>query len=296
MSVAVIVNPISGTGGRADVARARATLAASLLEAHRVAGSVHLTEGVGHARELANTALERGASTVIAWGGDGTMNEVASALAFRDAVLGLIPSGSGNGLARELRIPFDPKAALAVALGAAERRIDCGDIDGQLFFNVAGMGLEARVADRFSADSLLRRGFRRYVEVTLRELFQPMSEQHTVTADGVEFRQRTLLLTVANSRQYGNGAMIAPRAKLDDGKLDIVMVSARSPWVALFQAPLLFLGAASVVPGVTMVTAATIEIVSEHPVLYHVDGETHVGGARVRAQVHPRALRVKVPE
>ena len=295
MSVAVIVNPISGTGGDAEIARARAALAMSLLDARKIDGAVHLTEGVGHARELAKTALERGASTVIAWGGDGTMNEVASALAFRDASLGLVPSGSGNGLARELRIPFDPTAAFAVALGSRERRIDCGDIDGHLFFNIAGMGLEARVAERFSAGGLARRGFRRYIEVTLRELFRPVAEQHTVIADGVEIRQRTLLLTVANSRQYGNGAIIAPRAKLDDGKLDVVMVSARSGLIALLQAPLLFLGAAAAVPGVTMLTASQIEIASEHPVLYHVDGETHVGGARIVAQVHPLALRVRVP-
>lgn len=295
MSVAVIVNPISGTGGRRAIARARAAVAASLLAAHELEGSVHLTEGVGHARELTKTALERGASTVIAWGGDGTMNEVASELAFHEASLGLIPSGSGNGLARELGIPFAPEAAFAIAVGSAERRIDCGEIDGHLFFNLAGMGLEARVAERFSADGMLRRGFRRYLEVTLHELFRPVSEQHTVIADGVELRQRTLLLTVANSRQYGNGAIIAPRAKLDDGKLDVVMVSARAGWLAILQAPLLFLGAAAVVPGVTMVTASHIEILSPNPVLYHVDGETHVGPARVVAQVHPRALRVRVP-
>src|SRR5262245_20218832 len=99
---------------------------------------VFLTERGGHARELATGALERGATVVVAWGGDGTVNEVAAALAFRHAALGVVPSGSGNGLARELGIPTDPAAALTIALAGRLRVIDCGELDGRLFVNVAG--------------------------------------------------------------------------------------------------------------------------------------------------------------
>lgn len=294
MSVAVIINPISGTGGRPDLARARADLAALLLNEQRIDGDVHITSGRGDARELTQAALERGASTVVAWGGDGTVSEVASALAFREGALAIIPSGSGNGLARELGIPFDPRAAFARAVHGAERQIDCGELDGRLFFNIAGLGLDARVSYEFTASGLQRRGFRRYAELTIRELFRGTPEEHTVVVNGATLRKRWLILALANSRQYGNGAIIAPRARLDDGRLDLVLVSSRPALVALMQAPLLFLGAAALVPGVTMISTTEVAISSVHNVLYHVDGEVYTAGRSVTARVHPLAVRVRV--
>ena len=130
--------PDLGLGVRPDAARQRAELAAACVEAHRVAADIFVTERRHHARELAHAAVANGAPTVIAWGGDGTVNEVASALVFRDAALGVVPSGSGNGLARELALPFEPRAAFELALGARRRRIDAGELGGHLFFNVAG--------------------------------------------------------------------------------------------------------------------------------------------------------------
>ncbi len=224
MNVAIVINPVSGTGGRPEVARDRAAVAAAFLQSHGIDGEVQVTEYRGHARELAAAALGRGASLVVAWGGDGTVNEVGTALAFRDAVLGIVPSGSGNGLARELGIPFDPHASLAVAVRGVERRIDSGEIDGHLFFNVAGLGLDARVAHEFAALGLLRRGFRRYVEITTRELFRNECDEHEITADGIAMRRRTLMVAIANGRQYGNGAIIAPRARRDDGPRGGVVV------------------------------------------------------------------------
>jgi len=293
--IAVIINPISGTGGRLDIARERAERAASLLERRGIQADVFLTERPGHARELARAALARGASTVVAWGGDGTINEVGSALAFRDARLAIVPSGSGNGLARELGIPFEPDRAFEVAFAGRERCIDAGQIDGHLFFNVAGLGLDARVAHRFAAEGLVRRGFLRYLEITARELFTYRPDEHTIVTDGSTVHVRALLVAIANSRQYGNGAIIAPDARLDDGRLDVVVVAARSPISALLHVPRIFMGQIARVPGVTMRTAIDIEVTSAHPVIYHVDGEPYVGGASIAARPRPRALRVGVP-
>jgi len=293
--VAVIINPISGTGGRLDIARARAEKAAALLLARGREPDVFLTERVGHARELAASALSHGVPLVIAWGGDGTINEVASVLAFSPAALGVIPSGSGNGLARELGIPFEPEKALAVALDGRELVIDAGELDGRLFFNIAGIGLDARVAHEFAAGGLVRRGFARYLEITARELFTYQPDEHTIVTDGEPQRERALLIAIANARQYGNGAIIAPEARVDDGLLDVVVIAHRSPLRALMQVPRVFLGQIARVPGVTMRRAADVEITSARPVLYHVDGEPFVGGASIRARIQPRALRVKVP-
>lgn len=297
IDLAVIINPISGTGGRPDVARQRAELAAAEIERRGLDGQVFLTERPGHARELTRAALGQGARLVLAWGGDGTINEVAAVLAFTGATLGIIPSGSGNGLARELKIPFEPAAAFDVALSAGcDRMIDAGELDGHLFFNIAGIGLDARVAHRFAAGGLVRRGFWRYLEITAWELFTYDPDEHTIVVDGAPARVRALLVAIANGRQYGNGAIIAPHARLDDGRLDVVTVAQRSILATLLQIPRVFAGSVDRVPGVSIRCGEEIEITSARPVVYHVDGEPFVGGALVRARAHRSALRVRVPE
>ena len=297
-NVAVIINPIAGTGGRTDVARERAEQAVCLVAGRGLdaqAVQVLVTERSGHARELTHALLAQGVTTVVAWGGDGTVNEVAAALAFRDATLVVVPSGSGNGLARELRIPLDPGRAFAAAFEGRACRIDAGELDGRLFFNVAGIGLDARVAHRFAAGGLARRGFSRYVTVTAQELFTYKADYHTVVTDGTSLHVRAMLIAIANARQYGNGAVIAPAARVDDGRLDVVIVAARSPLAALAQVPRLFMGQIARVRGVTSVPAVDIQVTSEHAVLYHVDGEPYVGGASIAARPRARALRVAVP-
>jgi diacylglycerol kinase (ATP) len=294
--VAVIINPISGTGGRIDVARARAAQAAALLSSRGCDPSnVFITERAGHAREIALAAVARGIATVAAWGGDGTMNEVATALAFKDVALALVPSGSGNGLARELRIPFDAAAALDVAFSGSERIIDAGEIDGRLFFNVAGIGIDARVAHRFAVDGLVKRGFSRYLAITMRELSSYQPDRLTVTTPTASTTGSVLLVAIANGRQYGNGATIAPHALLDDGRLDVVTVTARPLMRACLELPLVFMGKIDRVGGVTMAKVESVRITSPHPVLYHLDGEPIAGTLGISARVRPRALTIRVP-
>jgi YegS/Rv2252/BmrU family lipid kinase len=263
--------------------------------AHGLEAEIFLTERQGHARELARAAQARGVRTVVAWGGDGTVNEVASALVHTGALLAIVPAGSGNGLARELGIPCDPERALAIALGLAERVMDAGELDGRLFFNVAGLGLDARIAHGFAETGARARGFRRYAAVTLRELTRYTPEEYEIAVDGERFRVRAMLVAIANARQYGNGALIAPGARIDDGRLDVVAIGARSLARALLQIPRLFRGEIERVRGVDIRRGAHVEIVGAGPLLYHVDGEPHRGGSAVTARVHPGALRVRVP-
>jgi YegS/Rv2252/BmrU family lipid kinase len=295
VDIAVIINPISGTGRNPETARRRAELAAQCLAARSVRGEIIVTERPGHARDLTAALAARGVSTVVAWGGDGTVNEVASTLAGRSTVLAVVPSGSGNGLARELAIPFDARAALDVAVTGPVRRIDCGELDGRTFVNIAGLGIDAVVAHQFAAHGLRRRGFLRYLEITARELARFVPDDHTIMIDGAAVRQRTLIVAIANARQYGNGALIAPRALLDDGKLDVVVVGHRPMWQTLLQVPRLFTGRIGSVPGVFMTTALEVEITSTRPALCHVDGEPFVGGVTVRARVRAGSLLVRVP-
>ena len=291
----VIVNPISGTGGRPELARRRIAEAEAALAARGADGRVLVTERPGHGAVLTREALAAGASLVIAWGGDGTINEVASEVAFRDVAFGVIPSGSGNGLARELRIPCDVTLAFATAFAAPERVIDAGEIEGRLFFNVAGVGLDARVAHEFALTGLERRGFSRYIEIATQQLWSFQAGQYRIVADGIATEHRALIVAAANGRQYGNGAVIAPDAQIDDGRLDVIVVGERSALRALSQMPKLFSGRIAHVPGITMIPAHDVVITSPDPMIYHADGEPCVGGISIHIRIRPRALRVRVP-
>ena len=292
MSVTIIINPISG-GVRPEQARARAELASAVVDTHGDPAEVFITEGQGHAREIARAALKRGTRLVMAWGGDGTMNEVASALAFQEVPIGLVPSGSGNGLARELGVDFRPKEAIASALRAEPRPIDLGEMNDRLFVNVAGAGVDAHIAAAFDKRGP-RRGLAGYVMLAARALITYAPRSYTITTDEGLQQTRAILVTVANSAQFGNGARIAPRARLDDGVLDLVVVEERGRWRTISNIPRLFDGTVERMPGCTIrpIRRATIE--SDQPMVFHVDGEPVAGGTSIRVRIHPGALLVAV--
>lgn len=290
--VAVIINPISGLGVRADTARQRAELAAACVEAHRVPAEIFVTQRRHHARELTQAAVARGVDVVIAWGGDGTVNEVASVMVHREAALGVVPSGSGNGLARELGLPFEPRAAFERALAAGRRRIDAGELGGHLFFNVAGVGLDADVAHRFASTGHARRGLGMYVVQSTAALFSYRATPMRLTVDGAARDVRPLLIAFANARQYGNGALIAPQARVDDGRLDVVVVEDRPLLGIICRIPALFRGQLASVPGVSMETAVTADVTASGPIRYHVDGEPYDSDGTLTATVRAGALTV----
>ena len=291
--LAFIINPVAGSSARrsgpADLVDAIRRRCAAAGADHEVA----FTERRGHGRELAAALAGRGFSPVVAWGGDGTVNEVASALMRRDAVLGIVPAGSGNGLARELGIGLRPEEAIDTALRGRDRVIDVGELAGRPFVNLAGVGLPASVADLFAR--LAGRGLAGYALATARRLVSYRSQRYTVVIEGRAVERRALLIEVANGRQYGNGAVIAPRARLDDGLLDLVSVDpigrARAAW-GLWR---LFNGTVDRHPYVHCSRVGEVTISADRPLRFHVDGEAVQGGRTLSAAVHPKALRVRVP-
>jgi YegS/Rv2252/BmrU family lipid kinase len=264
-----------------------------VLEAHGEVGEVAVTERPGHARELARSALTRGARIVLAWGGDGTLNEVGSALAFGDVPLGIVPAGSGNGLASELGTDFRPERAIADALRATPRAIDVGEVNGRLFVNLAGVGFDAHVAAEFDRSGI-RRGLAGYVRIAGRALLTYRPQQYAITTPDSCRVSRAVLVTIANSAQFGNGARIAPGAVVDDGWLDLVVVEERARWRTVCHVPRLFNGTVDRIPecGLCRIRQATIEC--DRPMVFHVDGEPVADGAKLEVRVHPRALRVAV--
>jgi diacylglycerol kinase family enzyme len=294
MSVAIIINPVSGKS-EPDLARRRAAMALSVLAHCGETGEAFVTERLGHARELAAAAVVRGARLVVAWGGDGTVNEVASALAFGPAALGIVPAGSGNGLARTLGVAARPERALAEALGARPRVIDAGELGGRMFFSVAGAGFDAHVASCFGRDPAGRRGLARYVRIAARELLTYDALPYRIDGGQAGIRScRALLVTLANASQFGNGACIAPGAQVDDGWLELVVVEERSLLRTIGAIPRLFTGGIARLSGVSIQRIAHATIESDRPLTFHVDGEVVQGAARLDAQVHRAALRVCV--
>jgi diacylglycerol kinase (ATP) len=291
--VAVIINPISG-GAPPGAAVARAQIALDAVERFGDTAEVFITERAGHARELAKSAAARGVRLVVAWGGDGTINEVATALAFGDVPLAIVPAGSGNGLATELGIDRRAPEALASALAAAPRRIDLGELGGRLFVNIAGVGLDAYVAAQFNEAANTRRGFLAYARITGRALVSYVPLEYRITTDGGRVHARAVLVDIANGAQYGNNARIAPDARVDDGLLDLVLVEERSRVRTLQHIPKLFRGQAHRVPGYTArrIRQATIE--ADQPMTFHVDGEPVMGGTTLETRVHPGALWIAV--
>jgi YegS/Rv2252/BmrU family lipid kinase len=269
-------------------------LAREVLARHGLAVEVQVTRARGDARAFSQQARDRGVGLIIAWGGDGTINEVASALVRSDVTLGIVPGGSGNGLARDLGIPLGARPALEVTATGGTRRIDSGRIDDNWFFNVAGVGLDALIA-RYIARPDARRGLAGYARVTLTELPRYRPQTYHIDWPGRSEAHRALFIALANSRQYGNGAQIAPAARLDDGQLDLVVVDAQPLWRIVARIPDLFRGRLQPGHGLSMQKIASAVIRAEHPIAYHADGEPSLGSSALTVTVEPASLAVRVP-
>ncbi|MBA3848805.1 MAG: diacylglycerol kinase [Opitutus sp.] len=253
------------------------------------------TRAPGHATELAKDAAQRGFGAAVAVGGDGTANEVAQGLVGTECALGFVPRGSGNGLARHLGIPLRvaPALDLLVSGQARLRPIDTGAANGRLFINAMGCGLDAEIAQRFSR--LERRGFLSYLRLCPAFLRDLRAEHCEITAAGETLLLDALLVCVANSPQYGNNAEIAPGARVDDGRLDLVAVRRLGALAGLGLAPRLWLGNFDRHPAVRRLAGAGFLIRRAGPGWIHTDGEPHAEAAEIRVSIRPRSLQVMAP-
>ena len=264
------------------------------LQQRALAADMHLTRGPGHANELARRAVADGAGLVIVWGGDGTVNETGAALMDTGCALGLVPSGSGNGLAAALGTPFEPRAAIAAALEGAEGRIDAGMFGGRPFFNIAGIGVDARIAALFNLRARGARGRWPYVLLGIREGCRYGGVECAVDLDdGPPRHGPVLLVAFANGPQYGNGVTLAGRARIDDGLLDALVVEDRSVLARFWHARHLVRGTAETAPRVTARQVRRARVVAAGPVDYHVDGESGTTDGAIEVSVRPGALRVR---
>lgn len=289
----VIINPISGAGADTKAAPRRAEMVERAARARGLDVTIALTTRHGHARELGEAAVSASADAVIVWGGDGTFNETATSLIGTSIPLGLVPAGSGNGLAGALALPRDPRVALALAFDGGRRVIDAGRMAGRCFFNIAGIGFDARVATLFNQRGAGSRGGWPYFVIGVREGCTYRALDYDVWLDDKPAKHRALLMAFANGREYGLGARIAPGALLDDGLLEAIIVEERGVLARFWDARHLAKGTPQLAPsvGIRQVRRAVIEAKGEME--FHVDGEPARARDRIEVEVIPAALVIR---
>lgn len=290
IKVQAIINPISGVGSKRKIP-------AMIEEACKnkdIELKIVFTEYAGHASELTRQAISEGVQVILAVGGDGTVNEVARSMIYSDAILGIIPKGSGNGLARELHIPMDTKRALEMISNGNVITIDGCKANDRVFFTTCGVGFDAAVSKKFANEK--RRGSLTYVKNILEEYLSYQPEPYELLFDDQSINEKAFLVACANASQYGNNAYIAPHADIQDGNMNVTILS---PFTPLDIAPLaiqLFTKQIERSSKIKVIKANRVTIKRAKPGIMHLDGEPVEAGNQIEISVMPKALKVLTPE
>jgi YegS/Rv2252/BmrU family lipid kinase len=252
------------------------------------------TEYRGHASVLANQAVQNQADLVIAVGGDGTVNEVAKALIHSSSVLGIIPVGSGNGLARDLSIPMDSRGAVEVIAEQQVISIDYCKANEQIFFCTCGVGFDALVSKRFSEEK--RRGIFAYLRNIVFEYLRFKPDTYEIILKNDVLTKKAFLLTCANASQYGNNAFIAPHARMNDGAMDIAILFPFTFWDLGPLVVQMFTKQIDKNPKTEYYKAEQVVLKRKRPGIVHVDGEPIQMGEVISIKTIHNGLNVIAPK
>jgi len=285
-----IINPISGIKHNRDCLKLIIT---NTITSDEFVYHFQQTNAPGDAFQIAKKSLDQWFDIIVAVGGDGTVNEVASALVNTKVPLGIIPIGSGNGLARGLGIPLRIKQATQTIIKGKVQQIDVGKMQGRYFFATAGAGFESVVGKRFNEGII--RGPLPYIFWGFHEFLRYKPQEVVLKFDHQIIRKKALLVAIANTMQLGNGAIIAPQAKPDDGLLDVCIIDDINILQALFNLPSLFTGLIENNPYTKFYRTSNLEIVRPQAAPIHVDGETLDGDKILNVSLLPNALNVITP-
>lgn len=287
MNIRFILNPISG-GKRADL-----EYIAKCIELNFPGADMRLTKAPGHATQLAQEAAAQNFDVVIAMGGDGTINETARGLVGTRTALGIIARGSGNGFAREIGMHLPLEQALVKLQRARVLVCDTGRANGELFLNLAGVGIEADIAWQFKEYGT--RGMWPYFVIGTRTALSYTPKELDVTFDGKQQIFHPLTLVFANGKQYGSNFKIAPEANLQDGLLDMVIVNDLPKWKLALSAPYFFTDKRRPFHATDTVQVKKAVILHKGEILYHIDGEPRRTENKLEIEIVPKSLRVLVP-
>lgn len=288
--VLFIVNKFSGPGYQQD-------LEGNIMDEcarQDVEGRIEFTANSGHATAIATEAAAgKSADLVVAVGGDGTVNEVAAGLLHSSVPMGIIPKGSGNGLARHLGIPMKMRAALNVLFESQLIAMDSFKINGKLSLNVSGIGFDGHVANLFAGNK--KRGLKGYAKVTINEFFAFKEFEATIKSERETIQRKAFVIAIANSSQYGNNARIAPAASVRDGILHVCFLKKVPPYRLDFIYNF-FNGKISNSSFCEFIETKDLEITVDKPVAFHIDGEACGVNTQFRIEMVPQSLRMFVPK
>ena len=287
--IVFIVNPASGVFGKENLGEViQSKLDLSLYEPE-----ILLTEGPGHATEICRQQIQRGTEVVVAVGGDGSVNEVARGITGSEVAMGIIPAGSGNGLAHHLKIPISRKNAIDVINRGRVIKIDTGMVNDRLFVSIAGIGFDGLVAKRFERAKL--RGFVGYLRVVAEEYPKYAPRKYKLEFDGEVIKTRALFIAFANSDQFGFNTSIAPGTKIDDGLLDVVIVDKPQIIDLPILASLLYWRKIEQSKYITTIRTKELKIYTRSKRWINIDGDPGRLGGHITVGIRPLSLNVIVP-
>ncbi|MBO4595767.1 MAG: diacylglycerol kinase family lipid kinase [Bacteroidales bacterium] len=283
-----IVNPISGGKAKDKIL----STVERLLDSTKFEYKIVYTERPGHGTEIARDCS---ADLVVAVGGDGTVSEVAQGiiLSGQPKTFGIIPCGSGDGLALHLGISRNARKAVAVLNEGATGVMDYGSVNGKPFFCTTGMGFDADVAEAFANSG--KRGLWTYITTALRLWWGFKPSHYIIEADGRRLETDAAMITVGNVNQWGNQARITSLASVADGQMDVTVVRPFHSWDIPALAIRLLTGKAHTARKVTMLRGASVRILRDNDGACHFDGDPCRFGREITVQTHPAALRVAIP-
>ena len=288
ITVWFIVNPISGTTDKSRIVN----LIPDYMEAERFDVKIWYTEFRGHAAQIARQAVEEDVKVVVAVGGDGTVNEVARCLIHTNTALGIIPCGSGNGLARHLFIPMNPEGALQVLSTCTIETLDYGMINDTPFFCTCGLGFDAFVSSKFAKSE--RRGLLTYIDNTLREGLRYKPDTYEIEIDGEKQHYKAFLIACANASQYGNNVYIAPQASMSDGLMDVTIMEPFTVLEAPQIAIQLFNKTIDKNSRIRTFRCKSLRIHRSSPGVIHFDGDPKDEGADIEVRLVPKGIHMVV--
>jgi diacylglycerol kinase (ATP) len=285
-----IINPTSGTKSRVNVAER----IEQLLDHAKFKHEIVYTEYAGHAPELAKEAASKGCDIVVAVGGDGTVNEVARGLLYSETALAILPKGSGNGLARHLKIPMALDNAIKTLNNGHISTIDSGTINGHPFFTAAGIGFDAYISSVFAGNK--KRGLQTYIELVMKEVLNYKHMPVKASINNKTFDTDCYVMAFANAAQYGNNAYIAPLADIQDGLLDVCLVRKLDLVTALNLSYCMLTKQLANPDSAEYFKTTTVKVTTEKPFMYHADGEFIGESSEFDVHMQPLSLKVVVPQ
>lgn len=287
---AFILNPFSGyTLKEKQISRI-----SGYIDRHVKNAEIIISENKGDPSEITKRKIKEGINRIIAIGGDGTVNEIARVLVDTEIVLGIIPTGSGNGLARHFHIPMEFKNAIEVINHCTIRKMDYGLINGKPFFCTAGIGFDAEVGHKFAKQN--RRGFIAYLKIILSGFRTYKPEKYILIIDDQKIKREAFLITLANASQWGNNACISPMASVEDGLLDICVLSQFPAYMAADIGIRLLTKKIEHSRYLEIFRSDKILIKSSGKTTIHYDGEPGKITGNIEVKIIPQGLNIMVPD